>query len=118
MRVVLDRASPRRSFVIFGACLVAASSLAAHSDTTEQIVGGSISKLVVSVAIALGPFTGWWLAIADGAFPQALQLLVPATAACLAPMIGWTRRRRWWLLALTGCFWLLAGFCFTVAMWV
>jgi hypothetical protein len=72
----------------------------------------------VAGAIALGPVFGWWAAISSGAFPQAFELLIPLTVACLVPLIAWTLRRQPWLLALAGFLWFTSGFYFAVGMWI
>lgn len=70
------------------------------------------------LGVLSGPLAGWLAAARADAFPEALQLLVPVTALCAAPILRFVQPRdRGWLGA-SGLAWLGAGYFFTIAMWV
>jgi hypothetical protein len=68
--------------------------------------------------LVLGPIGGWIQAATYGhAFPSALQLLIPATLACVVPAGIYTLRRDAEWLVLSFLAWVTSGYLFTVALW-
>jgi hypothetical protein len=109
--------SAPRQLSISAVVLLVASSAAAWSVPKPHAFKYSVLR--VTLAIALGPISGWCEAWRTGEIKRAFALLVTMTLVTLVPLAIWIRRGgHSGLLGLATFLWFVSGYYFVVGMWI
>jgi len=107
-----------KSLLVAVMAVIAVSAYLASRESTAQILGGRPSLLTISGVISLGPLAGWILAARDGHAFSALWSLLPATVFSVGPLLLWISTRKTLLLVIASAVWVVAGYFYSVAIWV
>jgi hypothetical protein len=113
----LEMGRRTKSLLAAIAGLLVMSLWLASRPSTADILGHPW-HLATAGMIALGPVTGWIVAIVMGQLASALWGLLPATLFSVGPLALWIKNGDVpWLIVAT-FMWLACGYLFAVAMWV
>jgi hypothetical protein len=101
---------------------LATAALAAMSACTALLAVTPIAAtpvVILTGLVALGPASGWWIAISRGELETALPILLTVTSLPIAAALPWFRDcRHSGCLGLATLLWFAWGWYFAVGAWV